>query len=526
MPWRRIACASEMDFYLELFRISQILLSEQDYEAMVQTILRRLLACTGAGRGFIVVRGPQGFHQAFDVDFPEGSGSREQRRFSRTLVREAMETRGLIHSPNLAEDSRFADLESVLELGHCAALAAPLVLGEEVYGCVYLERLGRRGFSEQTCRLAEEFCGLAAAAIHRALEHDRLRRRNRALERDLFARFDFDGIVTQDPTMLRILDTVGHVADSDASILILGETGTGKELIAQALHLNSSRRSRPFVTVNCAALPGDLLEAELFGHTAGAFTGARKERPGRIAAAEGGTLFLDEVGEIPLLTQAKLLRFLQFGEIQQVGADRTRKVDVRIVSATHRDLPALIERGEFREDLYYRLRVLDVTLPALRDRADDVHLLLDFFLKRHWKRDGEPRWTSRARAAVSAHPFPGNIRELEHLAQRICLLARGVELDVDLLPEGIAVPPAQSAPEAALSEDFETSNNDASSNDTLNNDTLKRAKAAAQERVERAFLDRLMQQHSGNVSQAARAGGFHRTFLQKLLARHGLSGGS
>ena len=511
-----------MDIFRELFQIAEILLAEEDYQATVETALRRLLVATQAGQGFIVVREEGSYRQVFDVDYANGGLSREQRRFSRSLVREAIRERQLIYSPNLMRDERFAGLDSVLALGPCAALVVPLVRQDEVYGCVYLERSGNEGFDPQIRQLATAFGRLAALLIHRALQHETLRQRNRSLERELFARFDFAGIVTQDSAMLRLLERVGQVADSDAPILVLGETGTGKELIAKALHLNSPRRRRAFITVHCAALPGELLEAELFGHTAGAFTGARKERAGRIAAADGGTLFLDEVGEIPIAVQAKLLRFLQFGEIQRLGSDRPEKVDVRVISATHRNLTERIAEGEFREDLYYRLRVLDLELPPLRHRSGDIGLLLDHLLERHWRHRQEPHWTPRARAAVLAHPFPGNVRELDHLVRRLCLLSRDGELDIDLLPEEVEIPTSPSEERLAPSGKTESASPPSRRFAELSNDCLKATKAEMQYELEHSFLEELMAAHGGNVSRAARVGGFHRTFLQKMLARHDL----
>jgi Nif-specific regulatory protein/two-component system response regulator HydG len=307
--------------------------------------------------------------------------------------------------------------------------------------------------------------------------------------------------------MLELLRVVAQVAAADAPVLVLGETGTGKELIARALHVNSPRRGRPFVTVHCSALPGTLLESELFGHVAGAFTDAKKDRPGRLASAHGGTLFLDEVGEIPQEAQAKLLRFLQFGEIQRLGSDRTEKVDVRIVAATHRDLRQLTREGRFREDLYFRLKVLDLTLPPLRERRGDVLLLADHFLRRHWQRPGErPRWTARAERALQIHSYPGNVRELSHAVERACLLARGPDLDLDLLPPELAGAMPDAAAEPVFSE--------------LSGEALNEAREAAVDAVERRFLTELMRRCEGNVSRAAREAGLHRSYLQKLLARH------
>jgi len=250
-----------------------------------------------------------------------------------------------------------------------------------------------------------------------------------------------------------------------------------------------------------------LLESELFGHVAGAFTDAKRDRAGRLASAHGGTLFLDEVGEIPIEAQAKLLRFLQFGEIQRLGSDRTEKVDVRIVAATHRDLRQMGKDGRFREDLYFRLKVLDLTLPPLCERRGDVALLADHFLHRFWRRPGErPRWTPRAERALLAHPYPGNVRELAHAVERACLLARGPDLDLDLLPPDMAGAASGPAAEPAFSE--------------LTSGGLNEAREASVAAVEQRFLVELMRRCNGNVSRAARESGLHRTYLQKLLARH------
>jgi transcriptional regulator with GAF, ATPase, and Fis domain len=314
--------------------------------------------------------------------------------------------------------------------------------------------------------------------------------------------------VTRDPRMAELLRVVAQVAGADAPVLVLGETGTGKELIARALHVNSARRGRPFVTVHCSALPGTLLESELFGHVAGAITDARRDRPGRLASAHGGTLFLDEIGEIPVEAQAKLLRFLQFGEVQRLGSDRVEKVDVRIVAATHRDLRQMVHDGRFREDLYFRLRVLDLALPPLRERRGDVLLLADHFLRRHWRRPGEkPRWTARAERALLAYAFPGNVRELAHAVERACLLAQGPELDLGLLPPELAGAAGDGpASEPVFHE--------------LTGDSLNEAREAAVAEVERRFVEDLMRRCDGNVSRAARESGLHRSYLQKLLARH------
>jgi Nif-specific regulatory protein/two-component system response regulator HydG len=497
--------------YADLYGISKLLLAEDDVERTPEVLLRRIVERCGAETGFVVVREEGSYQQKFEVGEERGRRSELERRFSRTLVREAIATGALLYLPNLIEDPRFATGESGLVIGRCCVLVAPLRHGDEVYGVVYLENRERvDSFTAESRAFLAELAEIAGLFLKRASDREELRRRNRSLERDLFAQHDFAGIVTRDPRMVELLRVVAQVAGADAPILVLGETGSGKELIARALHVNSPRRGKPFVTVHCSALPGTLLESELFGHVAGAFTDAKRDRPGRLASAHGGTLFLDEVGEIPVEAQAKLLRFLQFGEIQRLGSDRTEKVDVRIVAATHRDLRQMVKEGRFREDLYFRLKVLDLVLPPLRDRRGDVPLLADHFLRRSWRRPGErPRWTARAERALQGHAYPGNVRELSHAVERACLLARGPELDVDLLPPEMAGA-ASAAGDAAAEPVFSA----------LTNEGLNEARDAAVEAVERRFLAELMERCDGNVSRASREAGIHRSYLQKLLARY------
>ncbi|HEY9421022.1 MAG TPA: sigma 54-interacting transcriptional regulator [Thermoanaerobaculia bacterium] len=491
--------------YEELYQISKLLLAEGDYERTAETLLRRIVERCGAENGFLVVREEGSYQRKFEVGGRDDR-SEVERRFSRSLVREAIETQSLIYIPSLLDDPRFGKTDSARLIGRCSALVAPLRHAGEVYGVVYLEdRRQTDSFGEECRELLAELAEISGLFLLRATERETLRRRNQILERELFSRYRFPGIIGRHPRITEVLRLVAQVADTDATILIYGETGTGKELIAQALHVNSGRSGGPLVTVHCAALPGTLLESELFGHAAGAFTDARRERQGRLAAAHGGTLFLDEVGEIPLEVQAKLLRFLQFGEIQRVGSDRTERVDVRVVAATHRDLRAMIREGRFREDLYFRLKVLELTLPPLRERASDIPLLADHFLRRFWRRPGEaPRWTGKADQALRSYPYPGNIRELAHLVERACLLARGPELDVDLLPpEVVGAPPAE--PDEFIE---------------LTGEALNAAREASVAAVERRFVEALLQRYEGNVSRAARESGLHRSYLQKLMARH------
>jgi DNA-binding NtrC family response regulator len=302
--------------------------------------------------------------------------------------------------------------------------------------------------------------------------------------------------------MLRLIKRMDTIAQSDAQVVITGESGTGKELVARALHEGSSRRSKPFIAVNCAAFPDTLIEAELFGHERGAFTDATSRRDGRFKAANGGTLFLDEVAELSHAAQAKLLRVLQEGTIEPLGSNETIKVDVRVVSATHRDLRARIAEGLFREDLYYRINTLDIEIPPLRARGGDLAVLVQHFIKRFSNPRGETAGiTWRAWNALSTYSFPGNVRELMHTIQHAVVLAGGRQIDVEHLPthvrgEARAVAPPRTSPMVPLS--------------------------TALKQFERAYLIRTLAECDDKKSKAADSLGISRKNLWEKLRMHGI----
>jgi DNA-binding NtrC family response regulator len=272
--------------------------------------------------------------------------------------------------------------------------------------------------------------------LGREMDRRRLRQEAGALRARLAERYSFENIVGSAPAMQEIFKTVAQVAGARASILITGESGTGKELIAAAIHQRSPRARGPFVKLHCAALAETLLESELFGHERGAFTGAIGRRDGRFSQADGGTLFLDEIGEISPAVQVKLLRFLQEHEFERVGGNDTVRVDVRVVAATNRDLQAEVARGRFREDLYYRLNVINVQMPALRERASDVPLLAMYFLRKYGQENGKAiaGFSDEALARLGAHRWPGNVRELENVVERAVVLATGDRIGTAELP--------------------------------------------------------------------------------------------
>jgi two-component system NtrC family response regulator len=273
--------------------------------------------------------------------------------------------------------------------------------------------------------------------VGKALQHLRLLEEVRTLRSTLDQKYGFENILGRSDALLYVLDQTARAAQTDATVLIHGETGTGKELLAKAIHFNSARKDRPFVTINCGAIPRELLESELFGHVKGAFTGAVADKKGKIETADRGTVFLDEIGEMPLELQVKLLRLIQQGELDKVGATGTINVNVRIVAATHRDLKAMIEDGTFREDLYYRLSVIPLDLPPLRERAEDIPELALHFFQKMKQRHGRPDLTLPPSLLpyFSRYRWPGNVRELENVIERIVVLARSNEIPLGDLPE-------------------------------------------------------------------------------------------
>ena len=273
--------------------------------------------------------------------------------------------------------------------------------------------------------------------VSRGLEHLDLQEEVRVLRSSLDKKYGFETILGQSKSLLYVLDMASRAAQASSTVLIRGETGTGKELLAKAIHFNSRRKDRPFVVINSGAIPKDLLESELFGHVKGSFTGALANQKGKVELADGGTLFLDEIGEMPLELQVKLLRLIQQGEIEKLGVPGVTRVDVRIIAATHRDLQAMVEDAAFREDLYYRLAVIPLELPPLRQRAEDIpELVQNFFLKAKEKQ-GRPDLVlpTRLLPYFGGYTWPGNVRELENIIERIVVLARGDEITLNDLPD-------------------------------------------------------------------------------------------
>ena len=354
-----------------------------------------------------------------------------------------------------------------------------------------------------------------------AVERHRLRREVAGLRRVVGGAVEEHHIVGVSAAIEQVRETIVRVASTDATVLVLGESGSGKELVARSIHGLSPRAKGPFVAVNCAALAPDLLESTLFGHVRGAFTGAIGDREGLFGAARKGTLFLDEIGETPPAVQGKLLRVLQERRFTKVGSNAELEADVRVVTATNRDLRQEVAEKRFREDLFYRLHVVPIAMPALRDRKDDVMLLAELFLSRAAARHGlsVPRFHARAIQALVNHSWPGNVRELANVMEAAVLLSTSGEIDVDQLP-GIGLGETATTGGA---EDIATgaarlldgyTNGESAALPTLRD---------ARDAFERAYLDAVLARTSGNVAQAARLAGRNRTDFYDLMRRHGRS---
>ncbi len=351
--------------------------------------------------------------------------------------------------------------------------------------------------------------------VRRVMENALLKRDHRRLLEEVQGAYSFEQIIGASPVMKRIFATIDKIADTDVTVLIRGESGTGKELVANALHYRSPRRSKPIIRMNCAALNRELVESELFGHEKGAFTGAVSRREGKFEAAHRGTLFLDEVGDMPLETQAKLLRAIQEKEFERVGGNQPIKVDVRLIAATNHDLEEAVRQGRFREDLYYRLRVVEIVIPPLSERREDIPLLVDHFLKQaaaRCRREPKPLSPDALRACLT-HEWRGNVRELRSAVEQALLLSSGPEITAaDLLPAAATNGQGARAAEPVLAA-------------TIANGprSFREAKERLIDDFERRFLTEALRRNGGNITRAAEEVGMYRQSFQQKMRELGIT---
>ncbi len=494
-----------------LLELGKSVLAESDLDGVLAAAVDGVIELCRAERGMILLfdeRGETIFQSARHLDREDIE--KPQFEVSRTIIERVRSGGEAFWHPNVLDDPTLGDKASVTRLMLLSVACQPIRHEGSTLGVVYLDNRSVDGmFGGETAELLSTFSDFISVAAHNALDRRRMEQRIESLSGQLRERYDFDAIVGQAPEMLEALKLVGQVADSDATVLIRGESGTGKELIARALHFNSRRRQREFVAVNCGALPDNLLEAELFGHKRGAFTGAVRDNPGWFERAQGGTLLLDEVGELAPALQVKLLRVLESGEYSRVGSTRIRHADARILAATHRDLEELQREGAMRQDFLYRLNVLEVRVPPLRRRRGDIPLLARHFLARLAAEEndrGEKRLSPGAEELLLRHDYPGNVRELQNALQRGVLLAEGPVIEARHLPESLRTDVGGEEPSA--SEEPVTS--------------FKAAKQRVVERFERDFISRCLRASDGNITRAAKAAELDYKNFHGKMRRYGI----
>jgi len=440
--------------YKRMLAVGKSLASERDLKKVLTVAVDAIVEFTSAERAFVWLGDTETGSVAVARNLDQEYVRKPAGKVSRSILARAMKAGETVVSDNASEDADFLGSASIGEMKLRSVLCTPLSLHGETIGAIYVDHRFREAeFTEEDMALLDEFRDLAAIAIGNArlfeenqaqrkrleelneqlakevavqnAEVEAYRQRLRALKpRDKY-RYDYSAIIGNSPAIREVFAILDRVIPTDFPVLIQGESGTGKELVAQAIHVNGPRASKPFLTENCGAVPESLLESELFGHTRGAFTGAERTRDGLFQQAHGGTLFLDEIGEMSPGMQTKLLRALQEGEVRKVGSTQMEKVDVRILCATNRDLRESVAEGTFREDLFYRLNVVGIRLPPLRERREDVEMLLEHFLEEACRdaKCGKKTFSAAALKILTAHTWPGNVRELQNEVKRMVALS-------------------------------------------------------------------------------------------------------
>lgn len=517
--------------YERILEISRRILSQMNLERLLDLILDEAIQLSGAERGFVVLLKEAGIEVQSARNMDKESLKKAREKISSSIIREVTQSQAPILTLDAGEEAKLRGAESVHRMKLRSVLAVPLKEGDSVQGVIYLDnRFTAGAFQESHAKVISIFADQASLAISHARLLDENQQRQRELEKNqkiilrlnksledkvlnqeqelekakiLIQTHELDAprvdryrdLIGESKAMKEVLHLMDRIIDSDVTAYIHGESGTGKELIAKALHFSGPRKAQPYVSTNCASYSETLLESELFGHVRGAFTGAEKDKKGLFEYASGGSVFLDEVADMSPGMQAKLLRVLQEGEIRQVGSNKPVKVDVRIISATNKELKELVKEGKFRKDLFYRLNVVRINLPPLRERKTDIPLLVDHFMKKN--KMGIPEnflsIDSPTTKALMAYDWPGNIRELENEVNRALVMGKGA-ITQDLLSETVR-------------EKFEFEQ------EMLHDLNLPRQMA----NFEKKIIDRALQESEGNKAKAAKLLGISRFTLHQKI---------
>jgi Nif-specific regulatory protein len=475
-----------------LLRISKAVNSVRGLEALEKQVLESILEVAPADRAAILLceHGTEEWTSVFGWD--RRGGANQAVQVSRTIVSQVLSDGVAVLCNDLPAEETFSDTASIIERRIHSVLAVSLEVFDRILGVIYLDASNPEArFDENHLQLLTAIGSIAAAALDNARRMESLEQENRRLQDEISLEHNMVG---DSPRMRDVYQFIARVAPRDITVLIFGESGTGKELVARAIHRTSGRANKPCVAINCAALAESLLESELFGHEKGAFTGAIVQKKGKLEVAEGGTVFLDEIGDLAPLLQAKLLRVLQEREFERVGGTRTIKLDVRLVTATNRDLEEEVKKGRFREDLFYRLNVVSLRMPALRERREDIPLLASYFAAKFSQRSNRPVLgvSPHARTCLTNYDWPGNVRELENAIERAVVLGSS---DM-ILPEDL--------PEAVL-EKAES----AGASMTAFHDALRESK--------KQLILNAFEQAQGSYTEAAKLLGLHPNYLHRLI---------
>ncbi len=502
-----------MAAYDRLAACSRALTSILDLDKLLSSVLREVVALSGVDRGFLLLAG-EGGDLSIECGYDAVEGplpQEEESSVSRSLAIRAYREGRVQWISDALEREEFRDQQSIHALQLSVVICVPMQTPNGPIGVLYLD--SRRAGSlllREDREILEAFAAQAAIAVENARLHQELiearaglERENRDLRRALPGPAGVGMILGRSPGIVQLRQRIAQVQEVSSPVLILGETGSGKDLVAQAIHSGSPRNSRPIIPIHCGALPAELLESEMFGHKRGSFTGALQDKQGVFEAADGGTLFLDEIGEMPMKLQVKLLRALESGEIRRVGENHSRRVDVRIISATNRDLGRMIQDGSFREDLFYRLKVVTLEVPPLRDRREDVLFLAEHFLRESLASLGRPYegFTEKGVRFLMHHSWPGNVRELRNVIEGACVfLKAGRALDGDdlLLAAGrIDAPPRRASENEPGYREF-------------------------RQDAERQVIVDALERHAWNVSRAAKTLGISRQHLHTRIRQYNL----
>jgi transcriptional regulator with GAF, ATPase, and Fis domain len=475
-----------------LLKISRIVHAIRDLDELQGQLLDLIFEVVPAGRGAILLADREG--QQFDSLYARTRHPGQDRlvSISRTVARKVLAQGIAILGSDVPASGGLRDVESLVASQVRSLLCVPLTVFQRVIGCIYLDNTNSAArLQKDHLQLVAAIAGISAVALENARRLQWLEQENERLNAEVA---QDRGLIGDSPRMKEVYQFLSRAAPSESTVLIEGESGTGKELVARALHRNSPRFNKPFMAINCAAIPEALLESDLFGHERGAFTGAAAMKKGRLEVASGGVVFLDEIGDLAPGLQVKLLRVLQEREFQRVGGNHTIKVDIRLLAATNRDLEEAVRTGAFRQDLYYRLAVVKLTMPALRDRKDDVPMLARHFVQKYGKRSNtKPKPISReAMACLVEHDWPGNVRELENAIERALLMG----ISDMVLPEDLPESLLEGSPSPEMTE--------------------AKYHAAVKQLKKQLILD-AVESAGGNYVEAAKILGVHPNYLHRLI---------